>query len=154
MRKTGSNLHAYNGSRFLFIGPIPEGDRLVFSFSSNSDYVLVVFAQVHAANTVRVRIQESPHWNSAVTIPNYEHRVIPSVGRYYPPFVVAASCCCDLIAVTLQQLLGLLHMVVNNASVGGGVEDLGTTVSCQIVNTLVNVFVEADDPLQVLKGIN
>ena len=45
-------------------------------------------------------------------------------------------------------------MVVNNASVGGGVEDLGTTVSCQIVNTLVNVFVEADDPLQVLKGIN
>ena len=45
-------------------------------------------------------------------------------------------------------------MVVNNASVGGGVEDLGTTVSSQIVNTLVNVFVEADDPLQVLKGIN
>jgi len=87
-----------------------------------------------------------------VTIPNYEHRVIPSVGRYYPPFVVAAGCCCDLIAVSLQQLLGLLHMVVNNTSVGGGVEDLGTTISCQIVNTLVDVFVEADDPLEVLKG--
>ena len=43
-------------------------------------------------------------------------------------------------------------MIVNDTCVGGSVEYLGPTVSCQIVNTLVDVFVEADHPLEVLKG--
>jgi hypothetical protein len=43
-------------------------------------------------------------------------------------------------------------MIVNDTCVGGSVEYLGPTVSCQIVNTLVDVFVETDHPLEVLKS--
>ena len=43
-------------------------------------------------------------------------------------------------------------MIVNNTCVGGGVENLSATVSCQIVDTLIYVFVEADHPLKVLKS--
>ena len=44
-------------------------------------------------------------------------------------------------------------MIVNDTSVRRCVKYLGTTVSRQVVHTLVDIFVEADDPLQVLKCV-
>jgi len=43
-------------------------------------------------------------------------------------------------------------VVVNDTGVRRGVEDLSSTISGKIMDTLVNVFVEADNPLQVKCG--
>ena len=49
----------------------------------------------------------------------------------------------------LKQLLRLLLVVVNDAGVCSTVENLGPRVRRQVVDALVDIFVEAKDPLEI-----
>lgn len=51
--------------------------------------------------------------------------------------------------MTLKQFLRFLLIIVNDARVRSAVEDLGTRVRCKIVNALVNLLVEAENPLEI-----
>ena len=63
---------------------------------------------------------------------------------------MTASSGSNLVTVTLEQFLSLLNGIVDDSSVWRSVENLGSAISCQVVHTLVDIFIEADDPLQVL----
>ena len=84
-------------------------------------------------------------------VPDNEHGVIASVRRDNPLLVLRAQDRCDLVAMTLKELLLLRHIVVNDTGVSGRVEDLGPVVIGQEVHSLVDVLIESNDPLQILQ---
>ena len=51
--------------------------------------------------------------------------------------------------MALEELLGLLLVVVDNSSMGWAVEDLCPRLWCEVVDSLIDIFVEAEDPLEV-----
>ena len=54
--------------------------------------------------------------------------------------------------MALQELLGLLLVVVDNSSVGRAVEDLSPILRCEVVHALIDIFVKAENPLEVEGG--
>ena len=53
--------------------------------------------------------------------------------------------------MALQQLLGFCCVVENNTSMSCRVENFSSIICCQVVHATVNVFVETQNPLQVLE---
>jgi hypothetical protein len=51
--------------------------------------------------------------------------------------------------MTLKQLLGLIHVVVDNSGVSGTVENFMAVVSSKVMHTLVDSLVESEHPLQI-----
>lgn len=96
-----------------------------------------------------MRVQESSHGGSTLRVPNNKHGVLPTVSCHNPSLVFRAHRGSDLIAMTLQQFLGFVHVVINDSRMGSAVEDFMSVVGGQVVNTLIDTFVESKNPLQV-----
>lgn len=111
--------------------------------------VAIVRGQIEAFDSVRMRIQEGTDWCARVRVPYNKHRVFTAISSHDPPLILGAGSCSNLVTMALQQFLRLLLIVVNNSGVRRTVENLRTRVSRQIVHPLVNVFVEAKDPLEI-----
>ena len=88
-----------------------------FGLSADCHDVLVVSGEIHAQNTVRVRVEERSNRDAVVRIPNHEHAIFTCVGCHKPLFVQGASSRSDLVAVTLQKALSFLNVVVNDTGV-------------------------------------
>ena len=151
--QSGLDLHRYDWSLFSLIGPVPQRDSLL-GLSSNSHNELVIGGQIHAENAVGVGVEESAHWNTAMSgVPNDKHGVFTGISGHQPALIVGASGGSNLIAVALEEALGFLDIVINHTSVGGCVEKLCPCFRSQKVNTLIDVFVEAKDPFKILTEI-
>ena len=87
-------------------------------------------------------LQKGAHRSASLRVPNYEHAIVAGIRCHNPVLVVRAQDRCDLVAVTLQQLLLLGDVVVDDTGVGSRVEDLRALVVGQEVNTLIDVFIE------------
>ena len=89
-----------------------------------------------------MRLEVGADRRCRVRIPNDEHGVLTSISCHDPVLVLTAEDACDLVAVTLEQLLLFGDIVVDDASVRSRVEDLRSLVIGQEVYTLVNILVE------------
>ena len=98
------------------VGPVPKADSLG-GVSTNGNNVLVVDREVNCAHSIRMRVEESPHWSALVTVPNDEHRIITRISCDQPPFVFRTSCGSDLVAVTLEEDLFFFYVVVDDTCV-------------------------------------
>ena len=92
-----------------------------------------------------MRRQESADRSARLGLPDDKHAVVASIGSHDPLLVVGAQNRCDLVAVTLQQLLLLSHVVVDHTRVSSRVENLSAFIIGQEVDTLVDVLVETVD---------
>ena len=54
-----------------------------------------------------------------------------------------------MITMPLKQLLRFLLIIVNHTRVSSTIENLRTCVCCQVVNTLINVLVKTEHPLEI-----
>ena len=61
-----------------------------------------------------MRVEEGAHRRARDRVPHDEHGVVTAVRRYNPPLVVRASGGSYLIAMTLQQVLLLSHIIVDD----------------------------------------
>ncbi len=55
-RQSGLDLHGDDWSLLSLVGPIPKRNRLQFRLSSDRHDVLIVSGEIHAENTVRMRV--------------------------------------------------------------------------------------------------
>ena len=54
-----------------------------------------------------------------------------------------------MIAMTLEQLLLLLGIVIDDTRMSRTVEDFMAVLCGEVVNTLIDIFIETKDPLKV-----
>ena len=121
-------LQRNNRSILFLVSPVPQRNGLWLVITQRGQ-VSVISRQIQAPNTIWVRIQESSDWRSGNGVPNNEHRVLTAIGGDDPPFVIRAGSGCDLVAVTLEQFLRFLLVVVDDAGVRRTVEYLRPAVS-------------------------
>lgn len=94
-------------------------------------------------------VEEGSDWRARVGVPNDEHRILTAVRGYDPSFVLGAGSCSDLIAMTLQQLLSLLLIIVDDTRMSSTVEDLRPLISGKVVRTLIDILVKTKNPLEI-----
>ena len=87
-------------------------------------------------------------------VPDHQHAIIASIRSHNPVFVVTAEDRGNLVAMALQQLLLLCHVVVDDTGVGSRVKDLSSILICEEVHSLVNVLVETVDLAKRLSFVN
>jgi len=98
---------------FFFVGPIPKRNCLWFIISKG-DQVLIIHGKIEALDTIWMWIEESSNWGSRERIPNNKHGVLSTIGGDDPSLIFRAHGGCNLITVTLEQLLLLVHIIINN----------------------------------------
>ena len=131
-------------SVLILVRPVPQRARLGLISAKRRD-VAVICRKVHHHDTAGVWFEEGAHRGARVRVPHDKHAVIAGIGSHEPGFVLTAQDRSDLVTMTLQQLLLLRHIVVNDASVRGRIENLGPFFASQEMHTLVDVFVETVD---------
>ena len=137
-------LHGDYRSILVLVRPVPQRARLGLICTKRRD-VAFICRKVHHHDTAWVWLEESAHGSARVRVPDDKHAVIAGIGSHQPGFVLTAQDRSDLVTVTLQQLLLLRHIVVNDASVCSRIEYLGPIFASQEVHTLVDVLVETVD---------
>ena len=66
LRQSGLDDHANDGARLIHVSPVPERNSLEVWLSTDRDNELVVCAQVHADNSVRMGVIVSPNWDTVL----------------------------------------------------------------------------------------
>ena len=88
LRKGGLDDHADDGASLVHVSPVPKGDRLQVGLGTNRHDVLIVRAQVHADDSVRVRVIVSSDGDAVFGVPHNEHTVLASVCSHEPLLVI------------------------------------------------------------------
>ena len=90
--------------------------------------------------------------NGSERVPDDEHGILAFVGSDDPLLVLRASGRRYHVAVALEQFLRFQLVVEDDASMRRRVEDFCAAISGQVMHPTIDVFVEAEDPLQVLSN--
>ena len=133
---------------FFSICPIPKRNSLWLIISKGYQ-ILVIHRKIKASYTIWMRVQESSDWYSWIRIPHNKHWIISTIRSHNPPFIIWASSCSNLIAMALQKLLRLVSVVIENSWMSSSVKYLRSVFSCKVVYSLINVFIETNNPLQI-----
>jgi len=148
---SSQELNTANRTFFFLVSPVPKRHSLI-GVSSESNDVLVVSGEIHVSDTIGMGVQVSTDRSSSSGIPNDQHRVFTGISGDDPSLVVRASNSSDLIAVTLEKVtLLVFSVIVNNTSMSSGVENVGSAafIVGEVVDTLVNVFVKSNNPVEL-----
>lgn len=97
-------------------------------------------------------VQKRPHWSARKRVPDNKHRVFAAVSSDDPPLIIGACGRAYFVTMALQEFLGLLLVVVDDSRVGSAVEDLRPVLRCEVVHPLIDIFVKAENPLEVQGG--
>ena len=101
-------------SLLSLVCPVPKRNclRLIIT---QGDQILIVHGQIEAFDSIRMRVQERPHWGSRDGVPDNEHGVFTAISGNDPPLILRAHGGSDLVAMTLKQLLLFVHVIVDNS---------------------------------------
>ena len=66
-----------------------------------------------------MRLEECADRCAGVRVPDHEHAIITGIGSHNPVLVLTAQDRCDLIAMTLQKLLLLRDIIIDDTGMGG-----------------------------------